>query len=207
MISCGLPKNAILVGKTRYKDEFHEAEHRTIMDVHVFEQVQAIRQRNDRSGGWKVRIRHKTGGPVAVYRLRLRDEPPTHDEGPSVPVLCTPMPPRPQGLRNCPSPSIPVGRDHVSPDRPDQGRRTGRCADPANVSQARRQPDRRPNRSLEGRIWGLLGGVSLRQAVKRRTPEIVDELVAFENNLIDGVELAKTLAESGTMWDRLCPRE
>ena len=47
--------NVAYIGKVRYKDEIHAGEHQAIVDVDVFAQVQALLQRNGRSGGRTVR--------------------------------------------------------------------------------------------------------------------------------------------------------
>ena len=43
--------NVACVGKVRYKEEVHEGEHQGIVHAQVFEQVQAILNRNARTGG------------------------------------------------------------------------------------------------------------------------------------------------------------
>ncbi|GIW81345.1 MAG: hypothetical protein KatS3mg105_3152 [Gemmatales bacterium] len=50
--------NPLYVGQVRYKGEFYPGEHEPIVEVEVFQQVQAALQRNGRSGGVMVRNRH-----------------------------------------------------------------------------------------------------------------------------------------------------
>jgi site-specific DNA recombinase len=47
--------NVAYVGKVRYKDEVHDGEHAAIVDPGVWQKVQALRQRNGRTGGAPVR--------------------------------------------------------------------------------------------------------------------------------------------------------
>lgn len=47
--------NVAYVGKVRYKSEIHEGEHRAIVDAEVWQKVQALLQRNGRTGGALVR--------------------------------------------------------------------------------------------------------------------------------------------------------
>jgi site-specific DNA recombinase len=47
--------NVAYIGKVRYKDEVHPGEHEAIIDAAVWERVQALLQRNGRTGGAPVR--------------------------------------------------------------------------------------------------------------------------------------------------------
>lgn len=47
--------NVVYTGKVRYKDEVHPGEHTAIVDPNVWQQVQAILERNGRTGGAPVR--------------------------------------------------------------------------------------------------------------------------------------------------------
>jgi len=49
--------NVTYLGKVKYKDEIHEGEHPAIISQELFNQVQAVLQRNGRSGGSHVRNR------------------------------------------------------------------------------------------------------------------------------------------------------
>jgi site-specific DNA recombinase len=50
--------NIAYIGKIRYKDEVHEGEHAAIVDLHVWQRVQAVLQRNGRTGGAPVRNKY-----------------------------------------------------------------------------------------------------------------------------------------------------
>jgi site-specific DNA recombinase len=50
--------NVAYAGKVRYKDEVHPGEHEAIIELSVFEQVQALLSRNGQNGGREVRNKH-----------------------------------------------------------------------------------------------------------------------------------------------------
>jgi len=50
--------NPLYVGQVRHKDNIYAGEHEAIVDTDVFERVQALLQRNGRSGGLEVRNRY-----------------------------------------------------------------------------------------------------------------------------------------------------
>jgi site-specific DNA recombinase len=50
--------NPLYIGKIRHKADVYQGEHEPVVDVEVFEKVQATLQRNGRSGGVMVRNRH-----------------------------------------------------------------------------------------------------------------------------------------------------
>ncbi len=51
--------NPLYIGKVRHKDELYQGEHEPIVDEDVFQKVQATLNGNGRSGGVKVRNRHR----------------------------------------------------------------------------------------------------------------------------------------------------
>src|SRR5690606_16446469 len=50
--------NVVYVGKIRYREEIHAGEQPAIVDEQVWQRVQAVLQRNGRSGGALVRNKH-----------------------------------------------------------------------------------------------------------------------------------------------------
>jgi site-specific DNA recombinase len=103
--------NVAYIGKVRYKEEVHEGEHEPIVDEEVFAKVQALLQRNGRSGGRAVRNKHN-----ALLRGLLRcvacDCGMSHSYSTKRTRLyryyvCHRA--QKQGWKKCPSPSIPAG--------------------------------------------------------------------------------------------------
>lgn len=102
--------NVTYLGKLRYKDEVHPGEHAAIVDARVWERVQAMLQRNGRSGG--ARVRNRFG---AFLKGLLRCVPcnsamtPSHSTRGTKRyryyVCCRAQQ---RGWHNCPSPSIPA---------------------------------------------------------------------------------------------------
>jgi site-specific DNA recombinase len=104
--------NVAYVGKVRYKDEVHDGEHAGIVDLAVWQRVQAMLQRNRRTGG--ALVRNKFG---AMLKGMLRCVPcgcamtPSHTtKGGNKRYryyTCTGAQKR--GWHTCPSKSIPAG--------------------------------------------------------------------------------------------------
>jgi site-specific DNA recombinase len=136
--------NVTYVGKLRYKDEVHDGEHAAIVDAAVWERVQALLQRNGRSGG--AEVRNKFG---ALLKGLLRCVPcdsamtPTHATRDGTKryryyVCCHAQQ---RGWQNCPSPSIPA--TEIERFVVDQIRAIGRDPDliRETVAQARQQAE------------------------------------------------------------------
>ncbi|QDV62505.1 recombinase family protein [Crateriforma conspicua] len=104
--------NVTYLGKLRYKDEIHEGEHDAIVDEDVWKKVQALMNRNGRSGGGEVK--NKFG---ALLRGLLRCKPcdctmiPSHSTKPNGKryryYVCAMALKR--GWANCPTKSVPAG--------------------------------------------------------------------------------------------------
>jgi site-specific DNA recombinase len=225
--------NVAYIGKIRYKDEVHEGEHQAILDAEVFAQVQALLQRNGRSGGRAVRNKHN-----ALLRGLLRCA--ACDCGMSHTYtakgnrqyryyVCHRAQKR--GWQVCPSPSIPAGE--IERFVIDQINGIGR--DPLVIEetliQARRQTEReierlateraglvarlRDDHAEVGRLAGtacpgtprLLDAHDRIRDAERRVTEIDDELATLEGELIDEAEVVAALADFDAVWDCLAPRE
>ena len=225
--------NVAYIGKIRYKDEVHEGEHQAILDAEMFAQVQALLQRNGRSGGRAVRNKHN-----ALLRGLLRCA--ACDCGMSHTYtakgsrqyryyVCHRAQKR--GWQVCPSPSIPAGE--IERFVVDQIKGIGR--DPLVIEetliQARRQTEReierlatereglvarlRDDHAEVGRLAAtarpgdprLLDAHDRIRDAERRVTEIDDELATLEGELIDEAEVAAALADFEALWNCLAPRE
>ena len=149
--------NVAYVGKVRYKDEVHPGEHPGIVDPGVWQRVQALLERNGRSGG--APVRNKFG---ALLKGLLRCVPcgcamtPTHTTKDGVKryryyVCCSAQK---RGWDTCPSKAIPAGQieDFVVGQLKCIGRDRALLAEV--LSQARAQDDVRAG-ELEAEQRGL----------------------------------------------------
>jgi site-specific DNA recombinase len=106
-----LLSNVLFTGKVRYKQELHDGEHEAIVDSDIFGKVQAVLQRNGRSGG--ALVRNQSG---ALLKGLLRCTPcrcamtPAHTSRGVRRYryyCCTSAQQR--GWHTCPSKSVPAG--------------------------------------------------------------------------------------------------
>jgi site-specific DNA recombinase len=149
--------NVTYIGKIKYKDEIHDGEHSAIVSADIWQRVQALLQRNGRTGG--APVRNKFG---ALLKGLLRCVPCNCAMSPSHATrngnkryryyVCTNAQKR--GWHNCPSKSIPA--PEIERFVVDQIKRIGR--DPAllneTVAQARSQGQSRVA-ELEAERWVL----------------------------------------------------
>ena len=104
--------NVTYIGKLRYKDEIHEGEHEAIVDAEIWQRVQALLQRNGRTGG--AAVRNKFGAILkGILRCGACDcaMAPTHatkdgNKRYRYYVCCSAQQ---RGWHSCPSKSIPAG--------------------------------------------------------------------------------------------------
>jgi site-specific DNA recombinase len=227
--------NVAYVGKVKYKDEVHDGEHQPIVDVGVFNRVQALLQRNGRSGGRAVRNKH---GALLRGLLRCASCQCGMSHTYSMKgnrqyryYVCTRA--QKQGWQACPSPSVPAGE--IERFVVDQIRCIGR--DPvlvgATLAETRREAEEtilglegeraaieRQRRDDEAELRRLFGApAGERQtarladaqdriaAAERRTAEIDSELAALKDATIDDAEVTAALTEFDGVWDALSPRE
>jgi site-specific DNA recombinase len=229
--------NILYLGKVRYKTEVHDGEHEPIVDSDTWQKVQAVLQRNGRSGG--APVRNKFG---AVLKGILRCTPcgcamtPAHSTRRNKRwryYCCTGAQKR--GWATCPSKSVPAGE--IEKFVVEQIRCIGR--DPALVretfAQASAQAQGRlaelevERRVLERDVarWttelplvaeeaGRGGGsASARladlherlRAAERRAAEIDEEARALSSQQISEYEVEQALAGFDPLWEALTPRE
>ena len=224
-----LVTNVAYIGKVKYKDEVHEGEHEAIVDAETFNQVQALLQRNGRSGGRAVR--NKYG---ALLRGLLRCASCECGMSHTYTVkgnrqyryyVCTRAQQR--GWQACPSPSVPAGE--IERFVVDQIKCVGR--DPLvireTLAQARNQAEDQIERlkaergDLRGRLrddhaeLGRLAAMAhpgdphladvhdqIRDA-ERRVTQVDDELATLADDLVDEAEVAAALADFDAVWDCL----
>jgi len=225
--------NVAYLGKIRYKDEVHAGEHRPILDADLFAQVQAMLQRNGRSGGRAVRNKHN-----ALLRGLLHcaacDCGMNHTytaKGSRQYRYYVCHRAQKRGWQVCPSPSIPAGE--IERFVIDQIKCVGR--DPLvikeTLAQTRRQAEERiealaaERARLRGQLRDdhvelarlastarpgdprLLDAHDGIRAAEQRVTEIDDELVTREGDLVDEADVAAALADFDAMWGCLAPRE
>ena len=105
--------NVAYTGKVRYKTEIHDGEHAAIVDPAIWQRVQAMLQRNGRSGG--ALVRNQFGallkGPAPLCPLRVRhDALPIRRGTARSGIATTPARAHRKGAgHTCPSKSIPAG--------------------------------------------------------------------------------------------------
>jgi site-specific DNA recombinase len=229
--------NVAYVGKVRYKDEIHDGEHAAIVDSDTWQKVQAVLQRNGRSGG--ALVRNQFGallkGIVRCTACGCAMTPAHTKRGVRRYRYYTCTSAQQRGWNTCPSKSIPAAE--IERFIVDQIRCIGR--DPALIretfGQACAQADSRvadleaERRGLERDVarWttelplvaeeaGRGGGsASARladlhdrlRAAERRAAEIDDEARALGSQQISEYEVEEALAGFDPLWEALAPRE
>jgi site-specific DNA recombinase len=227
--------NITYAGKIRYKNEIHDGEHAAIVDTATWQRVQALLQRNGRTGG--ALVRNKFG---ALLKGMLRCVPcgcamtPTHTTKDGNKryryYVCSSAQKR--GWHTCPSKSIPAGE--IERFVVEQIKCIGK--DPAllneTFAEARAQGTSRvaeleaERRGLERELgrWNaevrkLAGDAStptvsrladLQERIRdaeRRTTEINEQIIALSQEMVDEREVALALSIFDPVWDSLTQRE
>lgn len=225
--------NVTYIGQVRYKDELHAGEHQAIVVEDVFKRVQTQLERNGRSGGRGVRNKHGAllrgilhcksckCGMSHSYTTRGKREYRYY--------VCNRAQKR--GWQTCPAPSIPAAEI----ERFVINEMKVLCRDPQlvrdSLQQARRQRDSQVQnlQAERGDLFTRLRNdhselaqmaASTRpdsaklantheriQNAERRLSLITSELVALDQEELNGDDVASALAEFEGVWDCLAPRE
>jgi site-specific DNA recombinase len=227
--------NITYIGKIRYKSEIHDGEQQAIVDTAIWQRVQALLQRNGRTGG--AAVRNKFG---ALLKGILCCVPcgcamtPTHTTKDGNKryryYVCSSAQKR--GWHTCPSKSIPAGE--IERFVVEQIKCIGK--DPAllneTFAEARAQANSRvaeleaERRGLERELgrWNAevrkLSGDTGTAAVsrladlqerirdaERRTTEINEQIIALGREMVEEREVAVALSVFDPVWDSLTPRE
>lgn len=233
----GLLTNPAYLGKVRHKDELYAGEHKPIVDEALFDQVQALRRQNHRTGGVEARNRFK-----GLLRGLLRCVPcnanmvSTHaTKGTKryryYVCLCA----QKRGYKNCPSKSIPAAE--IERFVIEQIRMIGR--DPALVTETLAQIRRKAElriAELNQEQEGIEGDLSRFHAAMRdlvltpglgsermatrladmqerirlcehRLTAIGGEVASLDKHIINDQDAKQTLSEFDAVWEQLSLRE
>lgn len=211
--------NVAYIGKVRYKDEVHHGEHQPIVDADVFAQVEALLQRNGRSGGRAVR--NKQGALLrgllrcAACKCAMNHAYSAKDGRQYRYYVCYRA--QQHGWQSCPAPSVPAGE--IERFIVNEIKAVGR--DPLVIKEtlahARTQTEveigrlkaeragllvnlRRDHAEI-GRLAGHPGEMGHIEAhdrirdAERRVTAIDDDLVVLNANLVDEAEVAAGLVD------------
>ncbi len=227
--------NITYIGKIRYKNEIHDGEHDAIVDPAIWQRVQALLQRNGRTGG--ALVRNKFG---ALLKGMLRCVPcgcamtPTHTTKDGNKryryYVCSSAQKR--GWHTCPSKSIPageierfvveqikcIGQDPALLNETFAEARVQGNARVADLEAERRGLERELGR-WNAEVRKLSGDAStpavsrladLQERIRdaeRRTTEINEQIIALGQEMVDQREIALALSVFDPVWDSLTPRE
>ena len=138
--------NVVYLGKVRYQDEVHPGEHAAIVDEQIWQRVQAVLQRNGRTGG--ALVRNKYG---ALLKGLLRCAPCKCSMGHAYTSQGTKryryyvcLKAQKRGWHNCPTKSVPAGE--IEQFVIEQIKGIGQ--DPAVLAETLRQAQGQSQRSL-----------------------------------------------------------
>jgi site-specific DNA recombinase len=227
--------NVTYIGKIRYKNELHDGEQVGIVELATWQRVQAVLQRNGRTGG--ALVRNNFG---ALLKGKLRCVPcdsamiPTHTtKGGNKRYryyVCSSAQKR--GWHTCPSKAIPAGEierfvvEQIKCIGKDPELLKGTLAEAraqASTGVAELQAERR-GLERELRRWGaeihkLSGDIStaaisrladLQQRMRdaeRRMTEIDEQILTLGREIVEEHEVAQALSAFYPIWDSLTPRE
>ena len=227
--------NVVYLGKVRYRDEVHPGEHAAIVDEQIWQRVQAMLQRNRRTGGALVRNKHG-----ALLKGRLRCAPCKCSMGHAYTAQGTKryryyvcLKAQKRGWHNCPTKSVPAGE--IERFVVEQIKGIGK--DPTVLAETLRQARGQGQRSLaeleaeerglgrelarhnaelrklasavkNGEKAGELANLQDRiRAAEQRATEVREQVVALSREMVDEREVEAALSVFDPMWDTLSPRE
>ena len=227
--------NVVYIGKVRYRDEVHPGEHTAIVDEAIWRQVQAILQRNGRTGGTLVRNKH---GALLKGILRC------------VPCDCSMshtytarenkrfryyvcLNAQKRGRHTCQTKSMPAGEverfvvEQIKSIGQDPSVLTETLRHVALQGQSKRgelqAEERRLNREMahchsdlrklvmsapDGNRTGEIANVQDRiRAIELRKTEIIEELAAIGREQVEEHDVKMALSSFTPVWETLSPRE
>ena len=227
--------NVVYLGKVQYRDEVHPGEHAAIVDEQIWQRVQAMLQRNRRTGGALVRNKHG-----ALLKGLLHCAPCKCSMGHAYTAQGTKryryyvcLKAQKRGWHNCPTKSVPAGE--IERFVVEQIKGIGK--DPTVLAETLRQARGQGQRSLaeleaeegglgrelarhnaelrklasgvkNGEKAGELANLQDRiRAAEQRATEIREQVVALSREMVDEREVEAALSVFDPMWDTLSPRE
>jgi site-specific DNA recombinase len=223
--------NVVYLGKVRYRDEVHPGEHPAIVDAEVWQRVQAVLQRNRRTGGALVRNKHG-----ALLKGLLRCVPCNCSMGHTYSSQGTKryryyvcLNAQKRGWHACPTKSVPAGE--IEKFVVEQIKTIGK--DPAVLAETLRQArsqGKQKMTDLQAEERGLkrelarysaqlrklatnakvddLADVQDRiRAAEQRATQIREEVATLNRELVNEREVEAALAVFDPLWETLSPRE
>lgn len=224
--------NVVYIGKVRYREEIHAGQHAAIVDAEIWQRVQAVLQRNRRTGGAAVKNKHG-----ALLKGLLRCEPCQCSMGHAYTAdgnkryryyVC--LNAQKRGWHTCPSKSVPAG--DIERFVIDQIKAIGkdRAVLAATVRNARSQGQRSltelesEERSLQKELARLNvalrkpkagentpeGAVAVQDRIReldQMATEVRDRIVSLSREIVDEREVAAALSAFEPVWDTLGPKE
>jgi site-specific DNA recombinase len=227
--------NVVYIGKVRYHEEIHPGEHTAIVDEQIWQRVQAVLQRNRRTGGAMVKNKHG-----ALLKGLLRCAPCKCSMGHAYTshgtkryryYVC--LRAQKRGWHNCPTKSVPAGE--IEQFVIEQIRSMGR--DPRVLAEIVRQSRGQGERSLaelqreeqslkrelgrhvaelgnlpgdsgDGQRAGHLASIQDRiRAAEQRTIEVREQIVALSREMVNEREVEAAMAMFSPVWETLNPQE
>lgn len=226
--------NVTYIGKVRYKTEVHEGEHDSIVSPEAFKHVQALLQRNGRSGGAEVRNRY--GALLkGLIRCTACDCAMSHSyttKGARRYRYYTCQRAQKSGWENCSSKSVPaeeierfvvdrirelVQDPSLIAETIDEAQKQAREA--IRELEVDRKAQHREQRRLIAEIRKAAGDASdhaidrmadlqqSQQDIERRLNEIDAQIAMLRNEFIDESSAAEALRKFDPVWEQLAPRE
>jgi site-specific DNA recombinase len=227
--------NVVYVGKVRYKDEVHPGLHTGIVDPEVWQRVQAVLQRNRRTGG--ALVRNKYGALLkgllncACCKCAMGHAYTQKDQKRYRYYVC--MKAQKRGWKTCPTKSIPAGE--IERFVVEQIRVVGQDTSVlATTIRQMRQHGERKLKELQAEERRLQRDLAkendalARLAVnakahtnptalataqervrdgERRATDIREQIVAISRELVDEQEVRSALSMFDPVWETLSPRE